>query len=261
MTIGLIDMIAMGILVFSVLFALYRGLVSELLGISSWIIAGLGALYSYSPMQPLMGKMIENEKIAGICGALLVALIILVVLTIINAHIGQRLRQSSLSGLDRILGFIFGLLRGILLIALLFIGVSAVVSDKQLEEMKEQNMTVPYIEKTVHFLKNFIPANVQEDLGIVTDENGKKPEKIGVDLKRDHKLPEKVNKKAVNRFVDELKKDVKEKVIDKTKEKAVDKVVKKTSEKLIKDASVPAYDEKERESLDNMVELLMEKGE
>ncbi len=253
MTIGLIDMIAMGILVFSVLFALYRGLVSELLGISSWIIAGLGALYSYSPMQPLMGKMIENEKIAGICGALLVALIILIILTIVNAHIGRRLRQSSLSGLDRILGLVFGLIRGILLIALLYIGVTMVVSDSQLEEIESENMTVPYIEKTVNFLKNFVPENVRADLGIVENEDGKKPEKIGVDLKRDHKLPEKANKKAVNRFVDELKKDVKEKVGEKVKEKA--------AEKLIKEVPAAAYDEKERESLDNMVELLMEKGE
>ncbi len=255
MTIGLIDMIAMGILVFSVLFALYRGLVTELLGISSWIIAGLGALYSYSPMQPLMNKFIENEKIAGICGALLVALIILVVLTIINARIGQKLRQSSLSGLDRILGLAFGILRGVLMIALLYVGVTMVVSDEQLEEIQKENITVPYIDKTVQFLKNFVPENVQTDLGIMEDKSGKKPEKIGVDLKRNHKLPEESTKKAVNRFVDDLKKDVKSKVADKVKEKTNEKLIKTSSE------TAPQYDEKERESLDNMVETLMEKGE
>ncbi len=250
MTIGLIDMIAIGILVFSVLFALYRGLVSELLGISSWIIAGLGALYSYSPMQPVMGKLIDNEKIAGICGALLVALVILVIMTIINSHIGRKLRQSSLSGLDRILGLVFGVLRGVILIALLYIGVTMVVSDKQMVDVKEQNITVPYIEKMVYFMKNFVPESVQEDLGITGDLNGEKPKKIGVDLKREHKLPEKATEKAVKRFVDSVAKEVQEKATDKKNKKNTETEVidKATSE------SVPQYNAKEREGLDNLVE-------
>lgn len=269
MTIGVIDMIVLGILVFSVLFALYRGLVSELLGISSWILAGFGALYSYTPMQPVMGKFIENEKIAGICGALLVALIILVVATIISSHISHKLRESSLSGLDRLLGLMFGLLRGILLIALLYIGLSMLVSDKQLEEISRENVSVPYVQKTVGVLKNFVPQNVQADLGLSHDNSEGKPKKIGADLKRNHKLPAKSNKKAVDRFMDHVQKDIKAKSTKKTTTKpagnsnVIQKVADKTKENLIKTvpAVAPQYNDKQRESLDNMVELLMEKGE
>lgn len=251
MTIGIIDMIVLGILVFSVLFALYRGLVSELLGISSWILAGFGALYSYTPMQPLMGKFIENEKIAGICGALLVALIILIVATIINSHINRKLRESSLSGLDRLLGLIFGLLRGILVIALLYIGISMLLSEKQMAELKKENVSVPYIQKTVQFLGKFVPENVQTDLGMLAHTSGETPQKIGTDLKREHKLPAKSHQKAVDRMVNTVKKDVKAKVTKKAKNAVTKKV---------KDIA-PQYDNAERESLDNMVEQLMETGE
>lgn len=251
MTIGIIDMIVLGILVFSILFALYRGLVSELLGISSWILAGFGALYSYTPMQPLMGKLIENEKIAGICGALLVALIILIIATIINSHINRKLRESSLSGLDRLLGLMFGLLRGILVIALLYIGVSMLLSEKQMAELGKENVSVPYIQKTVQFLGKFVPENVQTDLGMLAHTSGETPHKIGTDLKREHKLPAKSHKKAVDRMVNTVKKDVKAKVTKKVTNTAVQKV---------KDVA-PQYDNAERESLDNMVEELMETGE
>ena len=108
MTFGLIDITLLIMVVISVLFALYRGLVRELLGIASWLLAGFAALYSYKPLQPLMNKMIENEVTAGMVGSLIVALIVLIVMTLINAWVAKRLRQSALSGLDRTLGFAFG---------------------------------------------------------------------------------------------------------------------------------------------------------
>lgn len=129
MTIGMIDAIALGILIFSILFALYRGLVTELLGISAWILACFGAIYSYTPMQKILHGAIENEKLAGLCGSALVALFILVVMTIINAHINRKLRQSSLSSLDRLLGMAFGVLRAVLLMALLYMGASVALSE------------------------------------------------------------------------------------------------------------------------------------
>lgn len=278
MTIGLIDMIVLGILIFSVLFALYRGLVSELLGISAWILAGLGALYSYSPMQPVMKRFIENEKLAGLCGALLVGLVILVIMTIINAHIANKLRQSSLSGLDRLLGFVFGLLRGIVLIALLYMGASVILSDEYMAEVSKENVSVPYIQKTIQFMKNFVPKSVQSDLGMSLAGEEEKPKKIGVDLKRDHKLPEKSHQKAIQNFVNDVTKEanqkVTKKVTDKAKEKAIEKIKEKGKEKTksmpqnkntqskAKEAAVtPQYDAKQRESLDNMIEELMEKGE
>ncbi|MBQ9089666.1 MAG: CvpA family protein [Alphaproteobacteria bacterium] len=254
MSVGLIDMIVIGTLVFSVLFSLYRGLVSELLGISSWILAGIGAMCSYTPMQPIMGKMIENPKIAGLCGSLLVSLVILVIMTVINARIGQKLRQSALSGLDRILGLLFGLLRGILLIALFYIGLSMIFSDKQIEDLNKDNISIPYIQKTVQFLKKFLPENIQTDLGLDKDKTTP-TKKIGVDLKRQHKLPEKSNKKAIDRFVNEIKQDVTKKV----KQKAVQEVEQKI-QKETQDNVVP-YNQEERQSLDNMVEELMKKGE
>ena len=125
----------------------------ELLGISSWILAAFGAVFSYAHMQPIMQKFIENEKLAGLCGSVLIALIILVIMTLINSHINKKLRQSSLSGLDRILGMIFGVIRAVLLMALVYIGISVAISDDQMEELKKSNVSLVYIQKTVNFMK------------------------------------------------------------------------------------------------------------
>ncbi len=264
MSIGVIDTIALCIMIFSILFALYRGLVTELLGISSWILACFGAIYSYTPMQSIMGKVIENEKLAGLCGSILVALGILVIMTLINAHINQKLRQSSLSGLDRILGMIFGVLRAVLLMALLYMGAVVALSEPALRDMEKENVSMAYIRHTAEFLKKFVPQNVQNDLGIGEEAENKENKKIGTDLKRDHKLPEKSHQKALKNLVEEIKEKPStssSKTTDQLKKEA------EKSEKAASDVNavstvspVPQYNLKERESLDNMVEQIMEKG-
>lgn len=49
---GLIDILVLATFVISILCALYRGLVKELLSISSWIIAALAALYGFTYLRP-----------------------------------------------------------------------------------------------------------------------------------------------------------------------------------------------------------------
>ena len=186
MTLGLIDLILAIVVIISVLFALYRGLVRELLGIAAWILAGFAALYSYAPLQPLMNKMIENKTTAGIVGSLIVALIVLIIMTLINAWITKRLRQSALSGLDRILGLMFGIGRAGLLAAICYLGASMFMPEQKLNEMEEQNISVPYVRTMAGWLEYVIPDNVKAD--IKEYEQGKlndsKTKKIGIDLKK-----------------------------------------------------------------------------
>lgn len=182
---GFIDLLIILIILLSMLFALYRGLVRELLGIAAWILAGFAALYSYGPIQPIMGQMIENQTIAGITGALIIALIVLVVMTIINSQIASRLRDSSLNGLDRILGLAFGLFRAGLLISVIYIGLSMALSQTQLTELEKQNKSLPYIQKTAAWVERVMPQKMREDLQSYGQQN---QEKIGIDIH--HEIPE-----------------------------------------------------------------------
>lgn len=187
--IGAIDILLLITVIFSVLFALYRGLVRELLGISAWILAGLAALYSYASLQPLMNKLIENPMIAGITGSVIVAVIVLVIMTLINSAITKRLRQSALSGLDRVLGFIFGVARAGLLAAVVYLGASMALSTEQLDKIETQNVSVPYVWVISGWLEYVIPENIQEK--IESYKQGKlqrqKVPKIGIDLKKNVK--------------------------------------------------------------------------
>jgi len=210
MTLGLIDVILIAVVIISVLFALYRGLVRELLGIAAWILAGFAALYSYAPLQPVMNKVIENKTTAGIVGSCIVALTVLVVMTLINSWITKRLRQSALSGLDRILGFAFGVARAGLLAAICYLGASMFMHERKLNEMEEQNLSVPYIRTMAGWLEYVVPDNIKADLKDYEQGKlkNKTTPKIGIELKKTVKeeLAEyrETDKKSLDDMIDKI---------------------------------------------------------
>lgn len=174
---GIIDVLVIITVFISVIFALYRGLVRELMGITSWILAGIAGLYSYSWAGNMINRhtSIENEVVAGIIGSVLIAVVVLVVMTLINACITSKLRESSLSGLDRVLGFLFGIFRAWLLIGIAYIACAMVFSEKQLAEAEGENLSLPYIQKSATLLEKFIPETIKKD--IKAYEQGKLKEK------------------------------------------------------------------------------------
>jgi membrane protein required for colicin V production len=162
---GMIDFVVIATIIVSVLFALYRGLLRELLGITSWIIAGATALYSYQPVNGLLVGQVENVKMWTLIITGLLALVVLIVMTIVNAKITHSLRKSSLSGLDRILGLAFGVARAILLIVLVWLFARQIAfSPKQIEKMEENNFSVKYIQKSSDWAEKLLPGDIQKDI-------------------------------------------------------------------------------------------------
>ena len=270
MVIGLIDIIVIITLVLSVLFALYRGLVCELLCISSWILAGFGGLYSFAPMTKLLKGVFDNEVVAGVVGSAIVVLLILVFMTVVNAQITKRLRTSSLSGLDRLLGLAFGFLRAALLLSLLYVAGSIVLSETQMKNLAKNNVSVPYIQKSVDLLKYIVPDTVLSSLNIQQKsvKSEEKP-KIGTDLKRKSQ-PKNTDKSALNKLIEEVKAPakpkapatnnvptVKEEVKKIVKEEVKKEIIKEVEKKVepVKQEAV-TYKSSERESMDIMIEAI-----
>lgn len=161
---GMIDAIVLLTILISGVFAFYRGLVRELLGLTAWILAAFGALYGLYYVRPLFRKMIDNPTVADIVGAGCIALVILVVCTLFNAYITGKLRQSALSGLDRLLGFFFGILRGILLITIVYFAASLLMSGQEIEKYEDGNFTIPYIQKSTEALEKLLPPTFMENI-------------------------------------------------------------------------------------------------
>lgn len=184
---GTFDFVILGVILLSGIFALYRGLVRELLSLASWFLACVGSLYGLILVRPLFRKFISSPNLADIIAVVCLAIIILVICTLINAKITSKLRKSSLSGLDRTLGFLFGVLRGVLLVGIIFFTCSMLFTEEEMKEYKNENKSLPYLEKGVCWAEGNLPSSIVDSF--------KKIEPISEE--EIQKAEEKVKKEAV----------------------------------------------------------------
>lgn len=120
----LVDAAVALVIVVSAILAYSRGLVRELLAIAGWVIAAVAAFVLAPNFEPLvreipylgqiLGDSCELTIIASFAAVFAVALMLIALFTPLFASL---IRNSALGGIDQGLGFFFGVLRGIVLVA------------------------------------------------------------------------------------------------------------------------------------------------
>ncbi|PVH30397.1 CvpA family protein [Pararhodobacter oceanensis] len=120
----LIDGAVALVIVVSAILAYSRGLIRELLAIAGWVVAAVVAFALAPTVEPwvreipyvgdLLGDSCELTVIAAFAAVFAVTLMIVALFTPLFSSL---IRNSALGGIDQGLGFFFGVLRGILLIA------------------------------------------------------------------------------------------------------------------------------------------------
>jgi membrane protein required for colicin V production len=120
----LIDGIVAVVVILSAILAYSRGLVREVLAIAGWVVAAIVAFIFAPRAEPLvreipvlsdfLGGSCELSIIAAFAGVFAIALIVMSIFVPLFAGAVQR---SALGGVDQGLGFLFGVLRGAVLIA------------------------------------------------------------------------------------------------------------------------------------------------
>lgn len=144
-TFTLVDGIVAAVIVLSALLAYARGLTRELMAIVGWVVAALMALAFAGAAVPLVKQIpVLGDYIADSCelsiitSFALVFALVLVLASLFTPLLSSLVQRSALGPVDQALGFLFGALRGILLIAVAFF-VYAVVLDARDIEMIENS--------------------------------------------------------------------------------------------------------------------------
>lgn len=163
-----VDFVVIAILLLSALLGVVRGLVKEILslfvfGLSMWL------AYHYA------GKLVEFSKIdipLGDIGRTVIAFIAIFIVTLllgklISTLIARLISSSGLTGVDRFLGALFGLARGVLIIVVLST-LAALTSLPSNAEWKDA-LTRPAIEYSVSFVRSWLPPDWATKVSEATD--------------------------------------------------------------------------------------------
>ncbi len=125
------DWVILGIIVVSCLFGLMRGLIKEALSVANWVIAILIAVTYRDPLASLLVNQIETPSLRQIVAFSSLFVATLVVGALVNYLIGELVKMTGLSSTDRILGMVFGLLRGFVVVLAILLMIPPIISIDQ----------------------------------------------------------------------------------------------------------------------------------
>ncbi|WP_018952804.1 CvpA family protein [Thioalkalivibrio sulfidiphilus] len=153
-----IDFVILGIIALSALISLFRGFVKEAISLATWVVAFWVSLSYASPLSGLLPASLEDPTLrVGIAFAVLFILT-LILGGVINVLAGQMVKRTGLSGTDRSLGVVFGMARGLLVVAVLVLLAALTVLPQ--EPWWSDSLLLPHFERLAIWLRGFLSEDL-----------------------------------------------------------------------------------------------------
>ncbi len=153
-----LDFAVIGIVLVSGVFALMRGFVHEVLSVTAWVGAAFAALYGLPHARPLAQRYIEQAWLTDAVAAGAIFLVTLVLLSLVTHAIAKRVRDSALNSLDRSLGFVFGAVRGAVIVCLAYMVAAWLIEPGEEPDLLAEARTRPLMETGARMIEAAIPA-------------------------------------------------------------------------------------------------------
>ena len=155
---GWFDIAILLIILISSLISLVRGFVKESISLATWIAAGFIALAYHQVLSELLLPYLESPTISLAAAFAVLFIATLIVGAIINYIISQLVSKTGLSGTDKTLGVVFGVARGVLIIALVVL--FAELTPIPDEQWWQDSMLVEHFTRVSVWIRDLLPADI-----------------------------------------------------------------------------------------------------
>jgi membrane protein required for colicin V production len=148
------DVLIVLLLLGSMLIGLLRGFVREVTSLVFWITA-IWAAWRFAPVvEPHLGGLLADPRVAPWVGRLVILIAVLVIGWLVGMLLGYFTGSLGLGPLDRIIGLIFGIVRGVVLVGLMVI--CAELLHLNHEEWWDRSKLIPYGETAGDWLRAMV---------------------------------------------------------------------------------------------------------
>lgn len=184
MAITLLDGLLIGLMLVSGILAMIRGLSRELLSVGSWIGAAVAAYFFYPVLSPYVAKysrqVSDSQTLADLGAAAIIFLVSLIVLSLITMRIADFIVDSRIGALDRTLGFVFGAVRGLLLVVVALLFYNWLVPDNQWPWIADAK-SKPVLDSIGESIVQMLPEDPEKTIervvpGLAPDEQEEEPQ-------------------------------------------------------------------------------------
>lgn len=113
------DYVVLGMIGFSILVGLMRGVIGELFSVLGWVLAFYLANRFNAQVMAYMPEQIPGEAVKAMASFLVVFLLVLFVSTLLALLLTSLMKAIGLGGLNRVLGGLAGAIKGVLAVCIL----------------------------------------------------------------------------------------------------------------------------------------------
>lgn len=114
----LFDLVVLFVVGLSVLLSVIRGLVREVLALVAWVVAFLAGNVLAGEVAPWLPEAVPTEELRLLAGFIVVFLAVLVAMSLLAIMVSKLVKSAGLGLEDRLLGGVFGLARGLLVVVI-----------------------------------------------------------------------------------------------------------------------------------------------
>lgn len=185
----IVDIIVAAVVIVSAIISFLRGFIREVLTIAG-IIGGLAAAWFFGPSigpvfegwfgvtdKEKVGKLfdlIPMDILANVCAYGAIFIIFVIIISLISHFTAGAVKAMGLGPVDRSLGVVFGIVRAVILLGLLYLPFHLLLEADTKAKFFDDSRTHVFIEKTAIFLAGFLPNSSEveekiEDVAKQTD--------------------------------------------------------------------------------------------
>jgi membrane protein required for colicin V production len=162
--INIADLVIVVVLLLSALLAFARGFVKELLSIVGWIGAAIASVRLFPYFKPYVGKLIDEPLLVDAVTGGGIFIVTLLLIWLASSVISRRVQDSEIGALDRSLGFVFGLLRGAIVVSLAFLIYSQFVVPKDRPEWLNEARAIPLVQYGAELILVVVPEDMRKSI-------------------------------------------------------------------------------------------------
>ena len=124
-----VDYVILAILILSAIMGLIRGLLREAVSVITWFLAIVLAWTFASSVEPYLGGILVGSPMRIWVARSIIFVLVLLLGSAVGVILGHFVRVSMFAGMDKFLGFVFGLIRGVVVVGAFTIAIQALNMD------------------------------------------------------------------------------------------------------------------------------------
>ncbi len=149
-----VDYLIVALIVISAIVGVARGFLREVIALITWVVALLVAWHFSDTLEPYLGGLLSPPQVQRWAARAILLIGVLLLGAGIGAVVGHLVRLSLFSGMDRFMGFVFGLLRGLLIFGVLVLVCQTLRLDG--ERWWRKSTLIPYGEDIASGVRSLV---------------------------------------------------------------------------------------------------------